>query len=332
MSGNPVEITVEKGDPVVVELSYAVTAAIDDGSVGLAKLADLAASRLIGRGSAGGTGVPQAITIGSGLSMTGTVLATTGGGMSVNVYEYDASTGGGNRTPTANTRYWIVEGCGGGARGSDGGTTSGGSGGAAGMYTCLVIPSAQFASGSVSITVGAGGTEWAQFAGTSEIRRVSDGVILWQAQGAKADVALSSFGSSASWGSGGLGGTGTAGVAGRQGAYGSGGGGAGQGLTGAGHAGGSARQFNMTASNTAGQGGGAAGGAINGGAGAAGAVHASGFGSGGGGGGQFSAGAGGAGGAGIRGSGGGGGGRGTSGGAGGNGGAGFIRIIEVVGT
>ncbi len=37
-------------------------------------------NRLLGRGAASGTGIAEAITLGAGLSLTGTVLASTGGG------------------------------------------------------------------------------------------------------------------------------------------------------------------------------------------------------------------------------------------------------------
>ncbi len=45
-----------------------------------AGLNPLAASTLVGRGSLNGPGVPQEISLGAGLTMTGTVLSATGSG------------------------------------------------------------------------------------------------------------------------------------------------------------------------------------------------------------------------------------------------------------
>lgn len=324
--GNPVEVTVVQGDPIEVSLSYAVTPDIANGSLALAKLADLAASRLIGRGSAGGTGAPEAITIGAGLSMSGTSLTSSIVGMTVNVYEYHSDTGSGNRTPTAGTEFWIVEGCAGGAAGQAGGTTVAGAGGAGGNYVSLVIPAALL-TGEMSITVGAGATIHGAPAGSTRIQRVSDSVVLFQAPGNNSNFnsCFLGVGFSTNYGSGG-----SAGIAGKHGGYGPGGGGGGA-STNTQVDGGVARSFTVSNSQPLGGGGGAGGSGQVGANGSSGSIHASGFGAGGGGGGFNASGAGGNGGAGVRGGGGGGGGRGaTAGGAGGAGGAGFIRIIEVV--
>lgn len=55
------------------------TAKILNSNVTFAKLEDLTASKLLGRGDSG-TGAPQSVTIGSGLTMTGTTLSASGGG------------------------------------------------------------------------------------------------------------------------------------------------------------------------------------------------------------------------------------------------------------
>ena len=59
-----------------------LTGTIPAGTVTYAKMQNVsAASKLVGRGSAAGAGVPQEITLGAGLVMTGTTLsASTGGG------------------------------------------------------------------------------------------------------------------------------------------------------------------------------------------------------------------------------------------------------------
>lgn len=64
-----------------IESDAVTTVKILDANVTLAKIVNVsAASKLIGRGSAGGAGVQQEITVGSGLSMSGTTLSASAGG------------------------------------------------------------------------------------------------------------------------------------------------------------------------------------------------------------------------------------------------------------
>ena len=65
-------------------LSAVGTSQLDDEAVTYAKMQHVAAaSRLLGRGSAGGAGDPEEITLGAGLTMTGTSLSATGGGTTI---------------------------------------------------------------------------------------------------------------------------------------------------------------------------------------------------------------------------------------------------------
>jgi hypothetical protein len=69
----------DKGDITVS--SSGTTWTVDNDAVTYAKMQNVsAASRLLGRGSASGSGDPEEITLGSGLSLSGTTLSATGGG------------------------------------------------------------------------------------------------------------------------------------------------------------------------------------------------------------------------------------------------------------
>lgn len=79
-------ITQLTGDVTAGPGSGSQAATIPNDTVTYAKMQNVsAASRLIGRGSASGAGDPEEITLGTGLTMTGTVLSSSGGGASVTI-------------------------------------------------------------------------------------------------------------------------------------------------------------------------------------------------------------------------------------------------------
>lgn len=75
------DVTTSGGVATTIAANAVTTAKILDANVTLAKIVNVsAASKLLGRGSAAGAGVPQEITLGTNLSMSGQTLNATGGG------------------------------------------------------------------------------------------------------------------------------------------------------------------------------------------------------------------------------------------------------------
>lgn len=129
------------------------TTAIANGAVTYAKIQDVsAASRLLGRGAGGGSGDPEEISLGTGLSMSGTTLNSTAS--SVDVQTFTAS---GTWTKPASGTVALIECWGGGASGGSGNAANAAGGGGGGNYASkLVLLSSLGAT--ESATVGAGGT------------------------------------------------------------------------------------------------------------------------------------------------------------------------------
>lgn len=309
------------GDVTASANSNATT--IASNAVTYAKMQDVsAASRILGRGDSG-SGDPQEITLGTGLTISGTTLSTSASTVTVTEHTFTSS---GTFTKSANCKYVVVEMCGGGGGGGSGVVGgAAGSGGCAGLYWSGVIMSADLGT-STTVTVGAGGGAGVNGSDTILTNATTSTIIAQTAGGrANSNAAFNETGvtSANGFGSGGA----ANGNAGRHGGKGPGGGGGGNNSSTTGAAGG--RPCSMLFTSTAATGGGGAAGGTGGGNGANATVTIRGFGEGGGGAGG-TGGTAGNGGNGIRGSGGGGAGAtATAAGTGGTGGDGFVRIIEV---
>jgi hypothetical protein len=149
----------DKGDITVS--SSGATWTVDNDAVTYAKIQNVsAASKLLGRGDSG-SGDVQEITLGTGLTMTGTTLAASGGGAPQ--VQVDTITSSQTWTRPAWGKYFRVYIVGGGAGGGSGArqaTSSdrcGGGGGAASQGIWSEFTTSQI-TGNVSVTIGAGGS------------------------------------------------------------------------------------------------------------------------------------------------------------------------------
>jgi len=160
LAGTPDYITIS-GQTItrgLIDLTTDVT-----GDLPLSNLAQAsAASKLLGRGSASGAGDFQEITLGSGLTMSGTTLSASGGSSNVDVKLYTANDTWTNPSPSTAKRVFVKlvgggAGGGSGRKGAAGTNRYGGSGGAPGATVETWFLTTDLAS-TISVTVAAGGT------------------------------------------------------------------------------------------------------------------------------------------------------------------------------
>lgn len=133
------------------------TTKINNAAVTLAKIANAAASsKLVGSGASGSGSAYSEITLGTGLSMSGTTLNNTATGGACDTQTF-TSTGANTWTkPSCGTMAFVQVWGAGGSGGSSILTTTRGGGGAGGSYTPAFIPVAILGA-TETATVGAGG-------------------------------------------------------------------------------------------------------------------------------------------------------------------------------
>lgn len=159
LSGTPDYITIS-GQTItrgLIDLTTDVT-----GDLPLTNFAQAsAASKLLGRGSASGGGDFEEITLGSGLSMSGTTLSASGGSSNVDVKLYTADDTWTNPSPSTAKRVFVrLVGAGGGGgsgrKGAAGSVRCGGGGGGGACVVEFWVLTTDLGT-TESVTVGAGG-------------------------------------------------------------------------------------------------------------------------------------------------------------------------------
>lgn len=165
--GDKGDITVGgTGTTLTIDANAVVTSKILDANVTLAKLADLAEARVIGRAAGAGTGVPTALTAAQLITILGSSATPIS---QVAIKTVEAS---GDYTPTAGMKYCIgiLTGSGGGGGGADSSTTTNdigvGGGGGAGSTRIGFFTAAQIGA-SKAVVLNAGGTAGSATNGTT---------------------------------------------------------------------------------------------------------------------------------------------------------------------